>query len=218
MSGPTPKKRDYRWALVRRIEQQRLRVALAYYRKRAELSAAYWGVELGQDCSFFGPTLFNRTGHSRIVIGSGCVFRSARWSNEMGVNRPCMLSTSAPHAQLTIGKGCRLSGTVIAAATSVVLGKNVLCGANVTIMDTDAHDPEAPTQGRAGHAPVVIEDGVWLGLGVVVLKGVTIGRGSVVAAGSIVTRSLPPGVIAAGQPAAVVRRLGAGAAPEDDVS
>ena len=216
MNGPLPKNTDYRWALVRRIEQQRLRVALAYYRKRAELSAAYWGVELGEDCSFFGPVLFNRTGHSRIVVGSRCAFRSAYWSNEMGVNRPCMLSTSAPHAELAIGDGCRLSGTVIAAAERVVLGANVLCGANVTIMDTDAHDPEAPTQGRAGHAPVVIDDGVWLGLDVVVLKGVTIGRGTVVAAGSIVTRSLPQGVIAAGRPAAVVRPLGAGASPEDD--
>jgi acetyltransferase-like isoleucine patch superfamily enzyme len=214
VNGPAPKT-DYRWALVRRIEQQRLRVALAYYRKRAELSAAYWGVEIGENCAFFGPMLFNRTGYSRIAIGSGCVFRSAYWSNEIGVNRPCMLSTKAPHAELAIGDGCRLSGTVITSAERVILGENVLCGANVTIMDTDVHEPEAPIHGRARRAPVVVEDGVWLGLNVVVLKGVTIGRGSVVAAGSVVSRSLPPGVIAAGQPAAVVRRLGEGASPRD---
>lgn len=207
VSQTPSKKTDYRWAAVRRIERQRLALALAYFRKRAVLSAAYWGVELGEACTFHGPIMFNRTGHSRIVIGSNCVFRSAYWSNEVGVNRPCMLSTSAPGAELVIGDGCGLSGTVIAAAESVVLGDNVLCGANVTIMDTDVHEPESPTFGRARHAPVVIEDGAWLGLNVVVLKGVTIGRGSVVAAGSVVVGSVPERVIVAGQPAVVVREL-----------
>ena len=140
--------RDYRWAVVRRIEQQRRLLALTYFGKRAKLAAAYWGVELGESCSFYGPILFNRTGHSRIAIGSDCVFRSAYRSNEVGVNRPCMLSTSAPGAQLVIGDGCGLSGTVIAASESVVLGRNVLCGANVTIMDNDAHDPGSPGAGR----------------------------------------------------------------------
>lgn len=199
--------RDYRWAAVRRIERQRRALALAYYSKRASLSAVYWGVELGQSCSFYGPVMFNRTGQSRIVIGSNCVFRSAYWSNEVGVNRPCMLSTLAPSAELLIGDGCGLSGTVIAAAESVVLGNNVLCGANVTIMDTDVHEPEFPMRGRAVHAPVVIEDGAWLGLNVVVLKGVTIGQGAVVAAGSVVVKSVPPRAIVAGQPAVVVREL-----------
>ncbi|HUT62199.1 MAG TPA: DapH/DapD/GlmU-related protein [Phycisphaerae bacterium] len=64
---------------------------------------------------------------------------------------------------------------------------------------------------RAGHAgksaPVWIGDDVWLGLSVVVLKGVTIGARTVVAAGSIVTRSLPPGVVAAGTPPRVVGQV-----------
>jgi acetyltransferase-like isoleucine patch superfamily enzyme len=200
-------KRDYRWAAVRRIERQRRSLGLAYYGRRAALSAAYWGVELGQSCSFYGPIMFNRTGYSRIAIGSDCVFRSAYWSNEIGVNRPCMLSTLAPEAELLIGDRCGLSGTVIAASESVVLGDDVLCGANVTIMDSDLHSPEFPSAREAPHAPVVIEAGAWLGLNAVVLKGVTIGRGSVVAAGSIVVTSVPPRVIVAGQPAVVIREL-----------
>lgn len=213
MSQVPRKKTDYLWAAVRRIEGQRHALALAYYGRRAAASAAYWGVELGGSCSFYGPVLFNRTGHSRIVIGSNCVFRSAYWANEVGLNRPCMLSTSAPGAEIVIGDGCGLSGTVIAATESVVLGEHVLCGANVTIMDSDVHQPESPKLGRARHAPVIIEDGAWLGLNVVVLKGVTIGRGAVVAAGSIVVDSVPERVVVAGQPAVVIREFDSSAPP-----
>jgi acetyltransferase-like isoleucine patch superfamily enzyme len=201
--------RDYHWAAVQRIERRRHALLLAYYAKRATLAAMYWGVSLGEGCSFYGPLLFNRTRHSRITVGMDCVFRSAYWSNPIGLNRPCMLSTLKPEAELLIGQGCGLSGTVISAAESVILGREVRCGANVTITDSDWHSPECPGEGpaTAPHAPVVIEDGAWLGLNVVVLKGVTIGRGSVVAAGSVVVDSVPPRVVAAGQPARVVREL-----------
>lgn len=205
----SPAGRDYRWAAVRRIQHHRERLLLRYYSARATASARYWGVELGSSCDFYGPVLFRRTGRSRIRVSARCVFRSAYWSNGAGIDRPCMLSTLCQGAELLVGEACGLSGTVIAAADSVVLGSGVSCGANVTIMDTDWHCVDDPRAGAetAAHAPVRIEDGVWLGLGVVVLKGVTIGRGSVVAAGSIVTESLPAGVLAAGQPAEVVRTL-----------
>ena len=58
-----------------------------------------------------------------------------------------------------------------------------------------------------GSAPITLEDNVWLGGGVVVLPGVTIGRDTVVGAGSVVTRDLPAGVVAVGNPARVVREL-----------
>ena len=53
--------------------------------------------------------------------------------------------------------------------------------------------------------PVVIEDGVWCGANVTILKGVTIGRGSVVAAGAVVTKSFPPYSIIGGVPAKLLR-------------
>jgi acetyltransferase-like isoleucine patch superfamily enzyme len=209
MEDASPEKRDYRWAIVSRLEEGRARIGLAYFRRRAALSAAYWDVDLGPGCSFYGPIVFVRVGSSRISVGAECVFRSSYRSNQIGLNRPCMLSTLRRGAELIIGDGCGLSGTVISAAERVVLGRGVRCGGNVTITDTDWHSPESPDKGPgdAPHAPVVIEDGAWLGLNVVVLKGVTIGRGSVVAAGSVVVDPVPPGVIVGGNPARPIRTL-----------
>ena len=56
-------------------------------------------------------------------------------------------------------------------------------------------------------APVIIKDNVWIGMGAVILKGVTIGENSVVAAGAIVSKTVPPNVVVAGNPAIVVKQL-----------
>lgn len=53
--------------------------------------------------------------------------------------------------------------------------------------------------------PVIIEDDVWCGANVTILKGVTIGRGSVVAAGAVVTKSFPPYSIIGGVPAKLLK-------------
>ncbi|OLF18941.1 sugar O-acetyltransferase [Actinophytocola xanthii] len=55
--------------------------------------------------------------------------------------------------------------------------------------------------------PIVVGDNVWFGGGVIVCAGVTVGDSTVVGAGSVVTRDLPPGVLAAGNPARVIRSL-----------
>jgi maltose O-acetyltransferase len=56
--------------------------------------------------------------------------------------------------------------------------------------------------------PIVVGDNVWLGGAVIVLPGVTIGEDSVVGAGSVVTRDVPAGVVAVGNPARVIREAG----------
>ncbi len=56
-------------------------------------------------------------------------------------------------------------------------------------------------------APIIVEDNVWIGGNVVVTQGVTIGAGAMIGAGSVVTRSIPPGVFAAGNPCRVIRQL-----------
>jgi maltose O-acetyltransferase len=56
--------------------------------------------------------------------------------------------------------------------------------------------------------PIALGDNVWLGGGVIVCPGVMIGDDTVVGAGAVVTRALPPGVVAAGVPARVIREIG----------
>ena len=59
----------------------------------------------------------------------------------------------------------------------------------------------------ASAQPVVIEDGVLVGGNAVVLEGVRVGAGSVVAAGAVVTEDVPPGVVVAGTPARVIKKV-----------
>ncbi len=56
-------------------------------------------------------------------------------------------------------------------------------------------------------SPIVIEDDVWVGANVVVMPGVTIGKGSVIGAGSVVTKDIPAGVVAYGNPCRVAREI-----------
>lgn len=168
------------------------------------MRAAWWGVRLGKGARFYGRAVFRRLPESEISIGRNAIFNSSHTSNLIGVYSPCMISTLSREAEIKIGDGCGFSGTVIAAALKIEIGCNVRCGANTLITDTDWHHGDS----RVGEdAPVWIDDNVWLGYGVKVLKGVHIGRNSVVGAGSIVTRDIPDNAIAAGNPCKVIKML-----------
>ncbi len=188
--------------------------------KKAYMSAKWWNVELGKGCTFLGKIYFRRAPESNLQIGSHSRFLSSFSANLHGLNRNCMLTTLRYGAEIIIGKNVGMSGTIVAAASSIKIGNRVFCGANTTLTDTDSHSldfrdrvPSAfPPKEKnwvepVGVSPIVIEDDVFLGLNVLVLKGVRIGRGTVVAAGSIVTNDLPAYSIAAGQPAKVVALL-----------
>lgn len=164
----------------------------------------WWGVRIGSACRFHGRTYLRRYPASRISIGKNCTFLSSPNANLIGINRPCMLSTMTREAQVQIGNGCGFSGTVIAAFKEIVLGNNVICGANALITDSDWH-PEDPRAGAP--APVLIGSNVWLGVNATVLKGVRIGENSVIGAGSVVTSDIPADVVAGGIPCRAIRSL-----------
>jgi maltose O-acetyltransferase len=99
-------------------------------------------------------------------------------------------------------------GTSISALSRVTIGRNCLIGTYVNITDNNFHhvEPERRLE-TPPSAPVVIAENVWLGTRVIVLPGVTIGANSVIGAGSVVTRSIPANVVAAGVPAKVIKEI-----------
>lgn len=93
----------------------------------------------------------------------------------------------------------------------VTIGGNALFGPGVHIY-TATH-PINAIERRSGlelGKPVTIGDDVWVGGSTVICPGVTIGAGSIIGAGSVVTRSIPAGVLAAGNPCRVLRDLSEG--------
>ena len=93
--------------------------------------------------------------------------------------------------------------------THIYIGDNTMLAPNVTLA-TAGHPicPELREKGYQYNAPIHIGKNCWLGAGVIVMPGVTIGEGTVVGAGSIVTRDLPAGVVAVGNPCRVMRQIG----------
>jgi len=177
-------------------------------------------INFGKNTIFYGAPVVDtvskknsRRTFRSIIIGDNVVLCSSNSGNPIGINHPVILKTLTPESQIIIGSNSGLSGTSVCAAKSVKIGNNCLIGANVTITDSDFH-AVSPVNRRyntnrddIGCAPVVIEDNVWLGMNVLVLKGVTIGRNSIIAAGSVVTKSIPEDSIAGGNPAIIIRYI-----------
>ena len=128
------------------------------------------------------------------------------------------------NGQCTVGDFTLLNGALIMAEEKIEIGAHCLISWNIGIADSDFHplepaqrliDAQAlapyfkdrPPRPKLKTAPVKIADNVWVGMNAVILKGVTIGENSVVAAGSVVTKSVPPSTVVAGNPAVIVRHL-----------
>jgi len=137
----------------------------------------------------------------RIELGERVSFIS-RWA-------PVALS-AGPQGVLTIGDGCSINyGTLLSAAKRVQLGRGVMIGNYCVISDTIVPGSGEPPQ------PIEIGDDVWLAIRVTVMPGSKIGAGAVISAGSVVDGEIPPGVLAAGVPARVLRPAVQPAVPQD---
>lgn len=124
----------------------------------------------------------------------------------------------------SVGDFTLMNGALVMAEERIEIGSHCLISWNVGIADSDFH-PLAPAQRiidaralapffkdrpprpKLRTMPVIISDNVWIGMNAVILKGVTIGENSVVAAGAVVTKSVPPDVVVAGNPAVITKEL-----------
>lgn len=93
--------------------------------------------------------------------------------------------------------------------THIYVGDNTMFGPNVTLA-TAGHpiDPDLRGRGLQFNMPIRIGKNCWLGAGVIVMPGVTIGDNTVIGAGSVVTKDIPSGVVAVGNPCRVLREVG----------
>jgi maltose O-acetyltransferase len=97
---------------------------------------------------------------------------------------------------------------VVLDAATVTIGADVQIGPGVQLL-TALHplDPDQRRRGVETAEPVEIGDGAWLATGAIVCPGVSIGADAVIGAGSVVTRDIPAGVFAAGNPCRVIRPI-----------
>jgi len=97
---------------------------------------------------------------------------------------------------------------VILDTSPVYIGANAFIAPGVCIACSGhAIDPTQRSHGISTSRPITIEEDVWIGANATVCGGVTIGAGSIVGAGSVVTKDIPKGVIAAGNPCRVLREI-----------
>ncbi|MCW8310897.1 acyltransferase [Sphingobacterium sp. InxBP1] len=102
--------------------------------------------------------------------------------------------------------------TLISMEHSIIIEDDVMIGSGVHIYVNNHKfdDRNVPIidQGYYPDQQVVLEKGCWIGANTIILPGVTIGENSVVGAGSVVTKSIPRHVVAAGNPAKILRNIG----------
>lgn len=153
------------------------------------------------------PNLFHDQGE--IIIGRYFQAQGDLKQNLFGIIQPVVLQVGSL-AKLHIGENVGISGSTISATQEITIGNNVLIGSGCVICDSDAH-PLNPLERncpqKTHKSPIVIEDNVFIGARTIVLKGVTIGANSVIGAGSVVSKSIPNDVIAAGNPCKIIKRV-----------
>ncbi len=153
------------------------------------------------------PVLF--AGDGTIVVGRDVEFG---WpTSVMFYAGYSHIEAYTPDSLIEFGDGVQINNNAFikSEGPGIRIGARALLGSHVEIFDSDFHDLRSDHRrdGRPRMAPVELGENVFIGDGTKILKGVSIGAHSVIGAGSVVTKSVPAGVIAAGNPARVIRSL-----------
>ena len=157
-------------------------------------------VKIGRGLKIYKRVSISGTG--RIEIGENCIMAGIPGDSSQYV----CLETLNPTAAIQIGDNASLYAARIAAKFRIVVGNNVLIE-EAGIMDTDYHsiakDRATPAGEKEEKCRVTVGNRVCMGSRSSILKGTTIGDDVIIAPGSIVTMSVKPGSMVAGNPAKI---------------
>lgn len=169
-------------------------------------------VRYGPGLTSYGVPVVDINDGSAMTIGESFHINSGSNYNRIGRQQPCFFIADL-RGRIQIGDRVGMSSTALVCHNAITIGDDVTIGGNTVIYDTDFHtlnsDQRTNFQDNslARTAPVVIQNRVFIGAHVTILKGVTIGQNAVIAAGSVVTRNVPANQIWGGNPAQFIRIL-----------
>lgn len=155
------------------------------------------------------PYIKNR---GKITIGENFKMNNGFEANVIGIKAPCVFRVEKG-AHLHIGDNVGLSQCALIAYSDINIANNVKIGGGVVVYTSDFHTLDYKIrnsdqdQKHRIDKPVKIGRDVFIGAQSIILKGVTIGDRSIVGAGSVVTKSIPPDELWAGNPAKFIRKL-----------
>ncbi len=197
-------KNDFWGHVVHYLKKRKELFVTSVLQVRCLLMCRMEKVSLGRKVIFIGKPVVERYPESEITIGSNVTIRSDNYTYQEP--RKAILRTRIKGAHIKIGQDCGLNGVVLSAAKRINIGNNVLLGFGTKIIDYDGHDFMDHSK-RGKIKEVFIDDNVFVGMHCVILKGVHIGENTVIGANSVVSKSIPANVIAAGNPCKIIRRL-----------
>lgn len=149
-------------------------------------------------------------GKGSIVAGKGVSIGVS--SSPLFFSTYAYIEARSERSSISIGEGTWINNNFCAIAdhTSISIGINCLIGCSVEILDSDFHGArinERKLSKPEWAKPVNIGNNVFIGSNARILKGVSIGDGAVIANSSVVTKDIPPNVVAAGNPARPIRLI-----------
>ncbi len=169
-------------------------------------------IDIKKTLKLIGHPLIDIQQGAFLYIGENVTLNSRNKGYHINMHSPIKLFADRLNAEIRIGDNTRIHGTCIHAYKSIKVGSNCLIAANCQIIDGNGHDLSFPDVEnriltRGDSKPINIEDNVWIGANTIILPGVTIGFGSVITANSVVNKSIPPMVIAGGNPAKIIKNM-----------
>ena len=198
--------------IVYKAFRKYIRILVSYLYNPIALILFYLnGVHISKGLKVAGFIKVDVTRRGIFKIGKNLHLNSGFNHNVIGRQQKCIFWVEGT---LIIGDNVGMSSTAIICNDKILIGNNVMIGGNTVIYDTDFHsiDPEIRLNKNldkkyALKKPVIIEDNVFIGAHSTILKGVTIGKNSLIGACSVVSKSIPPNEIWAGNPAIFIKRI-----------